>query len=158
MTIPLALAGSVLPSSAVAGTSYTGYLSVGDSDVAVKLIAVSDTASANASLAGSIYTYSISDDKYVLTTEGTVSAGAATFTKGVPTIGTLGGVANNNTTYVVKTKDGDNSVWTVYTGYKAMPTVTGGTIKADYASTVADGMVFCYVDATGATSIGDAHL
>ncbi len=148
--------GDPLTTSAVAGTSYTGYLSAGDSTTAVQFYCVASTAASNASVTGSIYNYSVSDDKYTLADEGTIAANNATFTKGVPTIGTLGGVANNNTVYVVKTMSGTTPKWNVYTGYKSVPSMTTGTIKADYATTTTAGMVFCYVDATGASNIGDA--
>ena len=126
------------------GTSYTGEK---------KFVALGDTTSANGSLAGEIYTYSVdANGKYVLTTDGTASKGTVSFTKGMPTV-TTGVLANNSTTYVVKTKNGTNDVWTVYTGYKAMP--SAASVTADYVTTTADGVVFVYVDATGATSMGD---
>ena len=122
-----------------------------DSD---KEVLVNADAKSNTSLTGSIYTYSVdANGKYVLKADTTVTAGTASFTKGLPAIGTLGGIANNNTTYVVKTKSGDKAVWNVYTGYKAMPSAAG--VTADYVSTTADGIVFVYVDATKASSMGD---
>ena len=75
-----------------------------------------------------------------------------TFAKGNPTIAT-GAYANNSTTYVVKTKDGDDNVWTVYTGFKTMPTSAAAT-TTDYAKNSDGDVVFVYVDAT-ATSVGD---
>ena len=127
----------------------TPVTSVSDSSKEIK---VETTAANNNSLAGEIYKYSINDGKYVLTTDTTATKASVTFAKGNPTIAT-GAYANNSTTYVVKTKDGNDNVWTVYTGFKTMPTSAAATIT-DYAKNSDDDVVFVYVDAT-ATSVGD---
>ena len=118
---------------------------------AAKQIVVSDTASANSTLTGKIYKYSISSEKYVLTEDTTVTGADATLKKGNPTV-VDGKLANNSTIYVVKTKDGDDNVWTVYNGYRNMPTMSAnGPVDA----AIDDGdTVFVYVDATG-TTVGD---
>ena len=127
----------------------TPVTSVSDSSKEIK---VETTAANNNSLAGEIYKYSINDGKYVLTTDTTATKASVTFAKGNPTIAT-GAYANNSTTYVVKTKDGNDNVWTVYTGFKTMPTSAAATIT-DYAKNSDGDVVFVYVDAT-ATSVGD---
>ena len=119
---------------------------------AAKQIVVHTTATNNSALAGEIYKYSINDGKYVLTTDTTATKASVTFAKGNPTIAT-GAYANNSTTYVVKTKDGNDNVWTVYTGFKTMPTSAAAT-STDYAKNSDGDVVFVYVDAT-ATSVGD---
>ena len=124
----------------------------GNATEQAKQIVVSATATANSALAGEIYKYSINDGKYVLTKDTTATKDSVTFAKGNPTIAT-GAYANNSTTYVVKTKDGDDNVWTVYTGFKTMPTSAAAT-TTDYAKNSDGDVVFVYVDAT-ATSVGD---
>ena len=143
-------AGGTPLTTATAGLQ-SGYKISGDSTTEEKFYGVDTTALAS----NDIYTYSIQNGKYVLTSDASKAAGSATFVKGVPTIGTLGGVANDNTVYVVKTKVGMKDVWTTYTGYKNLPTINTGTINADYATTVPGGIVFCYINATAATNVGD---
>ena len=99
---------------------------------------------------GAIYKYSISSEKYNLTTLGAAESedGTKQFKKGTPALG-----ANNNTLYVVKTKDGSDDVWTAYTGYKNMPTTNDEV--AYFSAINSDGAVeFVYVDATAA-EVGD---
>ena len=145
--------GTALAATPAVGT-YTGYLSSGNSTTAVKFLVLSTSADDNNTLfKNKVYTYTISSEKYVLTTDASVTGGTAAFTKGVPAITTLTGTTNNETKFVVKTLDGSDDVWTAYTGYKNMPTVTG-TAVADYA-TSSGKIVFVYFDATGATNVGD---
>ena len=100
-----------------------------------------------------IYTYNTnSDGEYELTEEGSVSKTDGTITKGVPTV--LSQVADNDTVYVVKTKDGSKNVWTVYTGYRNMPTVNTAS-PIDVAKNSDGDVVFVYVDAS-ATTVGEA--
>lgn len=121
-------------------------------------VGLSTTAATNdAAYKGVIYTYSVdSDGSYEITkdTSGTWAAGT-TITKGVATIGTAG-IATTNTTYVVKTLDSSNKgVYTVYTGYKNMTSITGATTLVDVANDTNGYAAFVYVDATGST-VGDA--
>ena len=125
----------------------------GNATEQAKQIVVNATATANSALAGEIYKYSINDGKYVLTKDTTATKDSVTFAKGNPTIVAGAAYANNSTTYVVKTKDGNDNVWTVYTGFKTMPTSAAATIT-DYAKNSDGDVVFVYVDAT-ATSVGD---
>ena len=142
--------GSTPASASAAVGTYTVY----SGTTAVKALVLSTSAADNDTLfKNKVYTYTISSEKYVLTSDASVTGGAAAFTKGVPAITTLTGTTNNETKFVVKTLDGSDDVWTAYTGYKNMPTVTG-TAVADYA-TSSGKIVFVYFDATGATNVGD---
>ena len=148
--------GTALTNTAVVGTTYTGYLTAGDSTTAVKFICLSATASANTAYAGQIYTYSLnSSSNYLLVKDTSTAVGAGvSMAKGIPTImaGTPA-AGNNGTVYVYKTIVNAVPVYTVYTGYKNAPSATG--VSVDYAVTTASGVVFCYVDASGASAIGD---
>lgn len=117
--------------------------------VTVKKVDGTTTTSAADVKKGDIYKYSISSGKYNLTSLGADGvSGSEKFEKGTPAIG-----ANNNTIYVVKTKDGSDDVWTAYTGYKNMPT-TRDAVK--YFKAQDGGKVeFVYVDAT-LTDVGDS--
>ena len=108
----------------------------------------------------------------VATSKSSNGSSATTVTvveKGVPTVvgygktdasNATGVVANNDTVYLIKTKDGSNDKFTSYTGFKNVSTVKiTGTDSADAIADVAyavndDGVAFIYINAATAV-IGD---
>ena len=147
-------ATTAVSTNTVATGKYIGVAKSSGGAIEGKFIGVDATAANNdASFKNKVYTYAIdADGNYELTVDTSVSGGSAQLKKGIPAV-VDSKVGNNDTIYVVKTKDGTKDVWTAYTGYKAMPTMAAVGV-VDAAWTSADGTVFVYVDAT-ATSVGD---
>ena len=113
-------------------------------------ISLSTTIDANSNdYNGRVASYKIDDDgEYELTLAASNKAEVDSYTKGTPTIG--GKTTGSNTIFVVKTPDGNSSKYTVYTGFKAMPSIsTTSSAKAVVSWGIDDGDVtFVYVDAT----------
>ena len=113
-------------------------------------ISLSTTIDANSnSYNGRVASYKIDDDgEYELTLAASNKADVTSYTKGTPEIG--GKTTGSNTIFVVKTPDGSSSKYTVYTGFKAMPSIsTTSSAKAVVSWGIDDGDVtFVYVDAT----------
>ncbi|MBU5458744.1 S-layer homology domain-containing protein [Oscillibacter sp. MSJ-31] len=103
----------------------------------------------NSTYDGRVASYKIDDDgEYELTLAASNKADVTSYSKGTPTIG--GKTTGSNTIFVVKTPDGNSSKYTVYTGFKAMPSIsTTSSAKAVVSWGIDDGDVtFVYVDAT----------
>ena len=103
----------------------------------------------NSAYDGRVASYKIDDDgEYELTLAASNKADVTSYSKGTPTIG--GKTTGSNTIFVVKTPDGSSSKYTVYTGFKAMPSIsTTSSAKAVVSWGIDDGDVtFVYVDAT----------
>ena len=103
----------------------------------------------NSAYDGRVASYKIDDDgEYELTLAASNKADVTSYSKGTPTIG--GKTTGSNTIFVVKTPDGNSSKYTVYTGFKAMPSITTtNSAKAVASWGIDDGDVtFVYVDAT----------
>ena len=88
----------------------------------------------NGALTGLVVTYEVnSDNEYEITylataktsAQGNGSTAAAVISKGDPAIDTSTDdyTGNNNTVYLVKTKDGSDEVFTVYTGFRKVTSV-----------------------------------
>ena len=139
-------------------------------------VAIADNSADNSALTGKVVTYKEKDGKYELTfiNLATASANAAatfdtatTFTstattstavtaKGSPVFANSK-VATLNTKYVVKSMDGTDTKFTAYTGYSNIPTIKANSNKQVTFQWVVDddAIVFVYVNATAAESVGD---
>ena len=103
-------------------------------------------------------TYTINNDgEYVLedadTTNIAAKANAAT-TKGAVTVKVNGAnvAVNNATTFIIKTVKDGKDVYTVYVGYKTIPTITQGSTFSDcIVEENAKAAAFVYIDAEGLT-------
>ena len=105
----------------------------------------------NTAFENKVVTYTVKNDEYTLKFVGTNPADLK-LTSGVPTLGAYS--VNSETVVVVKSGTTDtNAKFTAYTGYKAMPTITGTTVATTVA-TDDDKVVFVYVDAVGASISG----
>ena len=99
-----------------------------------------------------------SDDKYVLTTDGTMNhaSSGVTVNNGKSPVAVSGGntyYANDATIFLVKTVSGASTTTNVYTGYKNVPSVSGGSI-VDVVCKTGNVANYVYIDATSATISG----
>ena len=121
-----------------------------DGSSTISLSNIIDANSNTNSYNGRVASYKIDDDgEYELTLAANNKANVTSYTKGTPEIG--GKTTGSNTIFVVKTPDGSSSSkYTVYTGFKAMPSITATNSDPAVASWgIDDGDVtFVYVNAT----------
>ena len=109
---------------------------------------------------GTIVSYSINNkDKYTLTSlDAPVTKGSTQLTTNNSSSLTnvdAGLVGNGKTIFLVKTSTNDGPVYTVYTGIKAVPTITspaGATYNVSYYAKTAGVATLVYIDATAANT------
>ena len=149
------------------GTAYSPYKAeLLFLDGTKKVVETKDDAS---TVDGNFVTFRLnSDDKYVLSdaTSGDANSAANVLIANGTSAMTVNGSAvygNDATIYLVKTGSGSSTAYTVYTGYKNVPSINGGSAStpvsttSDYvckAGTVAN---FVFVDASTASVVGGTN-